>query len=56
MVLPDSDANLSLHRTQDISFNTDTQVLPVWAQVRSLSATKTIAFAFSSSLFYEWLI
>jgi len=38
------------------SYNTDTQVLSVWTQVCSLSVTKTIAFAFSSSLFYEWLI
>ena len=47
---------MPLHRTQDNSYNTDTQVLSVWAQVCSLIVTKTIAFAFSSSLFYEWLI
>ena len=56
MVLPDSDTSFSLYRTQDNFYNTDKQVLSVWAQVGSLSATKTIEFSFSFSLFYEWLI
>ena len=38
MVLPDSDTSLSLYRTQDNSFNPNTQVLLVWAQVCSLIA------------------
>ena len=38
MVLPDSDTSLSLYRTQDNSYNTDTRVLSVWAQVCSLCA------------------
>lgn len=35
MVLPDSDTSLLLYRIQDNSYNTDTQVLSVWAQVGS---------------------
>ena len=38
MVLPDSDTSLSLYRTQDNSFNPNTQVLLVWVQVCSLCA------------------